>query len=98
MCPASPDGLKFSTDRSIPNSSFLIPNSMLQFRLKLGFLLGDLLGHLLPGLVQPGGQRVVGDSQNLGGQHGGVLGAAADGARSLERAPCPALQLLARLS
>ena len=41
----------------------------LQLRLELGFLLGDLLGHLLPGLVQLGGQRVVGDRQDLGGQH-----------------------------
>ena len=90
--PSGQDGLK--------TFRFLISDfsRFQEFLLELGVLLGDLLRHLPPLRFQAPGQGLVLHRQDLGGQHGGVLGAAADGVRSLERAPCPALQLLARLS
>ena len=40
---------------------------------ELSRIMADLIGHLLPGGVQLGGQLVIRDSQNLGGQHGSIF-------------------------
>ena len=46
--------------------------SLGQFGLELLLLFGDLGGHFLPGGIQLGGQGIVRNGQDLGGQNGGA--------------------------